>query len=195
VLNGNPHAAAVQGLRLRIVLARDAQANLENLLMKSFLTTLLLSTAMATAGAAYAAGPSGTPGSTLPPSTTPTDTDDTTNTPGKPMPSGQTAPDTSNSSSTHRSNSDMDSHHSMDMRHGSHMRSASTHVYSQQCRELREQWQDASERHMHSRHFKSAKHQAALGERSCRSHKTGMLKSGVVHLKSALRMIGEKPSI
>jgi hypothetical protein len=135
--------------------------------MRSLLSTFFLSSALAAAGVAYAAGP--TAGPTLPSTTPPTDADPgTTVEPSSTSPTGPS---------------------------GSQTKPDTTASYSRQCGDLRAQWQAASARHVGSRHFESAKQQAALGERSCRSGETAKLESGVKQLRSALRLLGEEPSI
>jgi hypothetical protein len=171
--------------------------------MKLFLKAALLSATFAVAGVAYAAGPTGTGMPTTPPNDT-TGTDRST-------PSDQPADTNTNSNSTtapngsstdtntgnDRSNT-MSSRHRMGYsgsRHGSSMHMASSRRYREQCSELRSQWQDASMQHRHMRHYASAKSMAMKGEHSCKMRSSSSMKTGVMHLRSAIRRLGEKPSI
>jgi len=174
--------------------------------MKPILKAALLSATFAMAGVAYAAGP--TAGPTLPnsattppvdsntdtatPPTKPTDTDS-----GSMSPSSSTPPDATTNTNTNDSRqSDMD-HNRTGYSSGHHgnMHTASSHRYRSQCSNLRAQWQDASVHHRHMSHYASAKRIAMKGEHACKSRSSASMKTGVMRLRTAIRRLGEKPSI
>lgn len=67
--------------------------------------------------------------------------------------------------------------------------------YSNECSSLEGQWSAASSEHAQAHNFHRAEHQAKLGQTSCGSHKVATLRTGVTHYRSALKLIGVKPSI
>jgi hypothetical protein len=199
----------------RSLIVRQGAIHAENHDMKLFLKAALLSATFAVAGVAYAAGPTGTGMPTTPPNdTTGTDTstppdrptDTNTGTSGSTTggSSTDTNADTNSNTNTNgnmgsdRSSTMPSSHHRMSSsatrHHGSSMHMASSR-YREQCSELRSQWQDASMQHRHMRHYTSAKRLAMKGEHSCKMRSTSSMKTGVMHLRSAIRRLGERPSI
>ncbi len=65
--------------------------------------------------------------------------------------------------------------------------------YTEACSTLSGQWSSAASG-SHAK-MRQARYQERKGAQDCRSHKTAELKAGVQHYRSALRMIGVKPSI
>lgn len=65
--------------------------------------------------------------------------------------------------------------------------------YAAACSTLSGQWSSAVSTGHHAK-LRQARYQERIGQRDCRSHKTAELKAGAQHYRSALRMIGVRPS-
>jgi hypothetical protein len=64
---------------------------------------------------------------------------------------------------------------------------------TEECSTLAGQWSTAETGH--HRHLRAARAQERIGARDCRSNRAVELKAGVQHYRSALRMIGVRPSV
>ena len=66
--------------------------------------------------------------------------------------------------------------------------------FNSECRTLGAQWNSVATSHASNRHFRTAKADAARGERDCKSTNTAMLRKGVGQYKTALKLIGVRPT-